>query len=393
MEIRTDGDSKVLPSIGTSISVEPTLESSTGTPRKRIAELDGLRGMAILLVLLYHYISIPSGGAAKGLFQRLFAIGWSGVDLFFVLSGFLIGGILLDARESPRYFGTFYGRRFYRIVPLYYLWIGVFFMIAAFRPQPETLPSLGIYLLFLQNSVKIYHADFGTAWLGALWSLAVEEQFYLVVPTVVRVLSRRNLLFVLGVAIAVPPVLRIILHRFLLTHAAAPYMLTACRADALAMGVALAVGWRSEKCRAIFTRQRSLIYAVSLLLFGAFLYLAVRQPSQYTLTMYSWGLSAVDAFFASLLAIALTAPGSVWATVCRFPLLRELGRVSYCLYVIHQTVDLTCHKLLLNELPRFDNWKAALLTVCAAVLAYCFAALSWRFFENPLLRKGHRLKY
>jgi peptidoglycan/LPS O-acetylase OafA/YrhL len=81
-------------------------------PNTRIPELDGLRGMAILLVLLYHYVSVPPGQPSTAVLQRLFAIGWSGVDLFFVLSGFLIGGILLDVRESPNYFKTFYGRRF-----------------------------------------------------------------------------------------------------------------------------------------------------------------------------------------------------------------------------------------------------------------------------------------
>src|SRR5271156_3076565 len=140
-------------------------------PKARIPELDGLRGIAILLVLAYHYVSIPSGVAPTHLYQRLFAIGWSGVDLFFVLSGFLIGGILLDVRESPNYFKSFYGRRFYRIVPLYYVWVAIYFIVTSFRPSPETWRSVPIYALFLQNSVKINHAILGTAWLGALWSL------------------------------------------------------------------------------------------------------------------------------------------------------------------------------------------------------------------------------
>src|SRR5260370_30559316 len=93
---------------------------------RRIPELDGLRGLAILLVLVFHYISqegvLPSGSFGDRL-QRLVIMGWTGVDLFFVLSGFLIGGILMDVRGSPSYFKTFYIRRFFRIVPIYYLWI------------------------------------------------------------------------------------------------------------------------------------------------------------------------------------------------------------------------------------------------------------------------------
>jgi peptidoglycan/LPS O-acetylase OafA/YrhL len=106
--------------------------------KTRIPELDGLRGIAILLVLFYHYVSIPPGQISTQFPQTIFAIGWSGVDLFFVLSGFLIGGMLLDVRESPNYFKTFYGRRFYRIVPLYYLSIAAYFGFEAFRTAPET---------------------------------------------------------------------------------------------------------------------------------------------------------------------------------------------------------------------------------------------------------------
>jgi len=349
--------------------------------------------MAILLVLFYHYVSIPPGQTSTQFPQTIFAIGWSGVDLFFVLSGFLIGGILLDVRESPNYFKTFYGRRFYRIVPLYYLWIAVYFAFEAFRTAPETWHAIPIYALFLQNSVKIEHGILGTAWLGALWSLAVEEQFYLVVPAVVRFFSGRKLIFILCSAIVCAPAIRIALRHFVPAHPAAPYMLTACRADALAMGVLLAVGWRNEKCKALFYRYQALVFGVCVLLLAACLYLAIWNPSQYSPTMYAWGFSVVDALFASLLAIAIMVPGSKWAAICRLRFFAEMGRVSYCLYVIHQVVDLACHRLLLHDLPRFDTWRTALVSTIAAIVGYGLAALSWRFFEDPLLRRGHALKY
>src|SRR5665213_775139 len=99
-------------------------------PQGRIPELDGLRGMAILLVLVGHYFSVPGIGAASLLNGYWFRLGWTGVDLFFVLSGFLIGGILLGVRESPNYFKTFYARRFFRIIPLYYAWILIYVVLA-----------------------------------------------------------------------------------------------------------------------------------------------------------------------------------------------------------------------------------------------------------------------
>jgi peptidoglycan/LPS O-acetylase OafA/YrhL len=94
--------------------------------KQRIPELDGLRGLAILLALVFHYITQEGAqlpGSVPAMLQRFVIMGWTGVDLFFVLSGFLIGGILMDVRGSPRYSKTFYSRRFFRIVPIYYLWI------------------------------------------------------------------------------------------------------------------------------------------------------------------------------------------------------------------------------------------------------------------------------
>src|SRR5579863_5157152 len=127
----------------------------------RIPELDGLRGMAITLVVIFHsfYYAPPAGhhpaGFLKGTFvflERFFAAGWTGVDLFFVLSGFLIGGILLDVRTSPNYFKTFYLRRFYRIIPVYYVWIAIYLLVVAALGQFSSgARTAAVLFLFLQN--------------------------------------------------------------------------------------------------------------------------------------------------------------------------------------------------------------------------------------------------
>lgn len=373
------------------IAIGLAIESSTKSKRSRTPELDGLRGLAILFVLLYHYVSLVPG--KMPLLQGIFAMCWSGVDLFFVLSGFLIGGILLDVKESPNYFKTFYVRRVFRIMPLYYIWIGIYFVIAVFVGNLETWRSVPIYVLFLQNSTKINHADLGTAWLGHLWSLSVEEQFYLIIPLAIRFLERRRLVLLLCLAVVTAPLARVLFHQHLTTHPAAQYILTICRADALAMGVLLAVVWKNELWKAKIYRCQRLMSGVVLLLLGAVVYLSIWQPSQYSLTMAAWGFSALDALFVGLLAIALVVPGGAWAKVCRWSFLAEMGRISYCLYVIHQVVNMACHKILLHAVPRADSLRTAGVTTLAVLLAYGLATLSWKFFEHPLMRRGHVFTY
>ncbi len=204
----------------------------------RIPELDGLRGIAIGMVLLYHYFffhapKVPGSFAAYA--QVPLRLGWSGVDLFFVLSGFLIGGILLDARGSSNYFKVFYKRRFFRIVPLYAACLAAAFAL-------YTLSHVGVanrfawmydgklpwasYSLFLQN---FWMARFNTAGafpMAVTWSLAIEEQFYLTLPMLVRFLSRRQLVTALLVGIFVAPVFRITLYLSWPEYSGACYILT-----------------------------------------------------------------------------------------------------------------------------------------------------------------------
>src|SRR3984893_13519432 len=137
-------------------------QSPPNGKQPRIPELDGLRGFAILLVVSIHYFYDPGANLPKSLhyLQSLFALGWTGVDLFFVLSGFLIGGILLEVRTSSNYFKTFYIRRFFRIVPLYYLWLfclialvslgGPFFQSSSPSGQPGIDWQIWAHFLFLQ---------------------------------------------------------------------------------------------------------------------------------------------------------------------------------------------------------------------------------------------------
>ena len=166
--------------------VSPACDLHLATSSRRIPELDGLRGFAILLVLVYHYIATPEhrplGFPLHRLFQAL-SVCWSGVDLFFVLSGFLIGGILLESRESPRYFQAFYLRRIHRILPIYYSWLFLYvvvrFVSARLAPGWSLLNSsdytgVPAYIVFIQNFFY-FRSRLDWIWLGVTWSLAIEE--------------------------------------------------------------------------------------------------------------------------------------------------------------------------------------------------------------------------
>lgn len=171
---------------------------------KRIRELDGLRGIAILLVVGFHYFTcqvLPDDPLPFRFLGRAFFQGWNGVDLFFVLSGFLIVGILLDARGSRNFFRVFYTRRACRILPLYYLIVILFVLLGVTGlVKNDWLFTGGLplwsYLTLTQN--YLMHAQgFGPNWLGVTWSLAIEEQFYLVIPLLVWLLNRKQLFAVL----------------------------------------------------------------------------------------------------------------------------------------------------------------------------------------------------
>jgi peptidoglycan/LPS O-acetylase OafA/YrhL len=259
--------------------------------------------------------------------------------------------------------------------------------------NPEKWSAAPIYFLFLQNSVKILHGNIGTGWLGQLWSLAVEEQFYLLMPLALRFLPQRRLVPLLCLAVIGAPMARLAVSHLVPQHPAAQYVLTLCRADALSIGVLLAVGWRNEEWKARFLRHRMLVFTLCSLPLIAVAFLTFWNPSPYSQAAAAWGLSCIDASCAFLLAVAIMFPNGLWASVCRWPLLAELGRLSYCLYVIHEAVNLMCHEVLLGTTPRFLDWSSVGVTILAALLAYGLAKLSWIFFEHPMLRRGHAYQY
>jgi peptidoglycan/LPS O-acetylase OafA/YrhL len=373
----------------------------------RILELDGLRGLAILSVVLFHYTafegSVPPGTLAS-VIQRLLMMGWTGVDLFFVLSGFLIGGILIDVRGSPNYFRTFYARRFFRIVPIYYLWIASYLLLMLLAGPSiqarsfsgrEPITGFAIYehFAFVQNIWIATLPGIAGAWFAHTWSLAVEEQFYLFAPLVVRLLPPRRLRAILIAIVAATPLLR----SFLLYRAGQPswaiVVATPCRSDGLALGMLAALCWRDPAARAWLSSHIRTIYAALCALGGGAVFLWVHSPQSGTVMMQTVGFTWMACFYLTILAATLASPTGPLARWMRVRWLRELGRVSYCVYIIHLVVDTLCHALLLHSRPVISTSRGLAVTALAGVVSYGVARLSWRLVERPLLKRGHQFAY
>jgi peptidoglycan/LPS O-acetylase OafA/YrhL len=382
----------------------------------RIPELDGLRGIAILLVVVWHYFyyKTDQNYHPVGFLRNLYAhvnpflgLGWSGVDLFFVLSGFLIGGILLDVRTSQHYFKTFYLRRFYRIIPIYYVWILAYVLLMAIAGtflrthiqggnEPDAKYQTLVQLLFLQNFGILGYAPIARAWLSPTWSLAVEEQFYLLAPLVIRYLSKQALRVLLAVVIFTAPLLRVVFYYHFPrwnSDIALAYTLTACRADALAIGIFAALLWRTDAVRAWLTVHGRFFYG----LVGGFglgvVALGRWAPSPFSIVQTSVGYTWIALFYASTLLLAIAKPAGPIAWLARMPWLRELGRVSYCVYLIHLAVVVVLFAVLNATLGHLTGLESFVGNVLAAILSYTISVTSWSYFEHPILRIGCSFKY
>jgi peptidoglycan/LPS O-acetylase OafA/YrhL len=361
----------------------------------RIPELDGLRGLAILLVVIAHYIAyaLPNGvsGAWQAYALALFRLTWTGVDLFFVLSGFLIGGILYDAKYSKNFYRTFYSRRFYRIVPLYFLWI-VIFIVGLYFAGADSAGPLGAifnhdvpawsYPLFIQNVIMAHRQTFGASWIATTWSLCIEEQFYLLFPLFVQRLSWRGIAWVAFAAILGAPVVRLILWADGNPYVG-PYTLLPCRADSLGFGVLAALICRNENAWTWLAAHRRHLYWALLILACGFASLA-----HYEGLLYNVGLTWIDAFYAVLLLLVVVNPGTI-ESCFRNQALMKLGTVSYAVYIFHLGINELLHLAIFGKAASVVDWSSLGVTLASFVTVMLLSAFTWRVIEKPLIRYAH----
>jgi peptidoglycan/LPS O-acetylase OafA/YrhL len=371
----------------------------------RIPELDGLRGVAIAMVLLFHYFLQPIHAPLASILSYVQAVGrlaWSGVDLFFVLSGFLIGGILLDARDSSNYFQVFYARRFFRIVPMYLLLItavfslhslGVLGISTRFEAMyKDSLPWIP-YFFFIQNFWMAFSTTFGVTALTVTWSLAVEEQFYLTLPVLIRTLRSRRLLVSICIGILSAPALRLALHVLWPGRFLASLWLMPCRADALLLGVIAAIAVRNPDCWALLKENGRIVMFLLMVLAGGLVVLTVRYPSPWGVPMLAVGFTWLALFYVFVLIYALLFRKS-WLSRClRWRWLRWLGGIAYGVYLLHEFVSLIFFESIWSTPPAMASVSDLFTAVVALATTLILCRASWLYFEKPLVQLGHRAQY
>jgi peptidoglycan/LPS O-acetylase OafA/YrhL len=308
--------------------------------RGHMAPLDGVRGVAILMVLALHFVgnTVATNGL-EAIVGRICTFGLFGVDLFFVLSGFLITGILIDTRGRGGYFSNFYARRALRIFPLYYGVLVVLLVIVPHIPQlagPEvaTLVQYQNWAwLYGINILVVKIGGFRIPYIDHFWSLAVEEHFYFVWPLIVwlcsrRVLARASLAIALGVL-----VLRALLASSV--SELALYALTPFRLDALCLGGFLAAISRGDGGLEAIGRALKPVTIGAVLAFLG-LYAINRVTGAFWAAGHELRSGLIVVLLAALMMAPLTAgPGSLWVRFFTASPLRTLGKYSYGLYVFH----------------------------------------------------------
>jgi peptidoglycan/LPS O-acetylase OafA/YrhL len=372
---------------------------------ERVPALDGIRGVAILLVLLLHAM-VFGGFTPRSAVDRVLNAaantGWVGVDLFFVLSGFLITGILYDTRRDRHYFRTFYVRRALRIVPVYYGFLLLYFVTAPVLLPASQVPRLSWGGLAWAAS---YLSNYPTGFVGwgvlphpvrHVWSLAIEEQFYLCWPLLIYKLPRRRLmeLCLLGMVIAWVVRAGLIVESL----PVAGYVLTPARLGPLAMGGFTALAARDPGDLRILTRwARRSVLVVPALGMGFLLW---RRSFSYTDPLVQLiGFEALAVLFASVVVVCVTAlPGSALQRVSSHAALRFFGRYSYAIYLFHQPMILALGGIGLSTtvLPAIwgSNWPGGLLFVLICTAASLAASLvSWHLWEKHFLRLKRRFAY
>jgi peptidoglycan/LPS O-acetylase OafA/YrhL len=368
--------------------------------RGHLIPLDGLRGLAILLVLLLHFTSdmtLREGSLASDV-RAAFQVGWIGVDLFFVLSGFLITGILADNKGSDRYFSAFYARRALRILPVYFLAV-----FAAFHILPRFFQGFDTGGLRTETAFWLFVANFKSLpyqlarTVGHFWSLAIEEQFYLVWPLVVFLSSARHARRIALFTVILSPLVRFVAMRAGVSGDAI-YHFTPFRLDGLATGAFIALSMRDPDARAGLDRLSKIAGTIALAAALA-LYGPVHLPDALSTRLdFSIGFSTLCIGFGALLTrVILSSPDSTLARVLSWRGLVTLGTYSYAMYLVHVPLLRVVSKVAVppqwSGSERFPLLWVFGYTAVLGALTLLAAMVSWHLCEKHFLALKRHFPY
>jgi peptidoglycan/LPS O-acetylase OafA/YrhL len=369
-------------------------------PASHLAEshlpaLDGIRGVAVLMILLFHYwqtyYQFPAASAVQADF-RFLAGGQTGVDLFFVLSGFLITGILLNAKGGPHFLRNFYMRRALRILPLYYLMVCGYFLCGWIDSGFQNAFSHSWwYFVYMQNvGMTFWPGVVGEP--GHFWSLGVEEHFYLLWPILVWRCDERRLPFYLLTIISGAFVCRLLMIP--LVGETNIFWFSPCRMDALALGALLSVGVRRpEYARNVLKACRWGLLVMGPLLLV--LYPLTSGKSFYIMQTLKYLLAAVA--FTALLGTVIGPNKWTWLEqLFRTGFLRWCGKYSYAIYVFHPFLyDYITTRL--RPIVPLAKTHLELYLACEFVLLFAVVLFvswaSWHLFEKHFLKLKRFFEY
>jgi peptidoglycan/LPS O-acetylase OafA/YrhL len=342
---------------------------------KYYKELDGVRGLAVIMVMLFHYINGLTYSTINFKYLKKVAfLGQTGVSLFFVLSGFLITRILINQKDRPHYFRNFYYRRVLRILPLYLLFLILYFIITSVLNQSISFKNILYYLFYIQN----FAMTFGWKIIGPehLWSLAVEEHFYLIWPLIIYFVHKKNIPKIGILMIILSAVVRIyLLHKNLQT-----FYFTFSRLDELSFGSLLAIKELKDnlnKKEFKFHKTDYLIFTV-IILFAFLAWAFYSGKSYYVVQIFKYSIFGYIYYITIGFVIQINFKHWLKKIFLSTPLCFS-GRISYGLYIYHPL----CY-FMLRQLFNFD--LLILNIVCSLLFTYFVAYLSYNYFEYPFIK-------
>jgi peptidoglycan/LPS O-acetylase OafA/YrhL len=360
-----------------------TAPSASSGEARRIVALDGVRGMMTLFVLISHlFAEVPGGVTAL-------MVGWVGVDMFFVLSGYLVGRLILEKRTCDNFFSVFYVRRFVRTIPAYMVTVlvvfGLFKLCDPAWSEAEPAFPLWAYLTFSQPAFMVATQSIGPHWLAPTWTLAMEEHFYLVAPAMIVFTPRRWLPAVLIGLVALAVGLRLAIFEFDFANPMAGLILLPSRGDLLAVGILAALAATSSRVPwariDLLLRVTPLVALVAVWLVKA---LGGSAFDVFAPTIMAVGCAAY------LLALVRNAPE---ARTMESRFLRFFGNNSYCIYLSHLPILGLMHGVILHARPGLGTPQQWAVTIAALPLCVLVGWGMTKLIEEPLTHWGRSWKW